>query len=124
MRRRPPRSTRTDTLFPYTTLVRSPDQSRLREMGGELRRLWRGGGDDGGLRPGLRAGAEGWTDRASGTARRSRDDPHPDDAHQAARSRHRQAELRAFDGRADLIPPGLLKPSLIRHALYGGIRPN
>src|SRR3546814_5247184 len=24
MRRRPPRSTRTDTLFPYTTLVRSP----------------------------------------------------------------------------------------------------
>src|SRR3546814_15654426 len=26
MRRRPPRSTRTDTLFPYTTLFRSPDQ--------------------------------------------------------------------------------------------------
>src|SRR3546814_7073617 len=25
MRRRPPRSTRTDTLFPYTTLVRSAD---------------------------------------------------------------------------------------------------
>src|SRR3546814_3846301 len=25
MRRRPPRSTRTDTLFPYTTLFRSPD---------------------------------------------------------------------------------------------------
>src|SRR3546814_17930277 len=30
MRRRPPRSTRTDTLFPYTTLVRSK-QSRRRQ---------------------------------------------------------------------------------------------
>src|SRR3546814_10257602 len=28
MLRRPPGSTRTDTLFPYTTLFRSPDQSR------------------------------------------------------------------------------------------------
>src|SRR3546814_1510954 len=27
MRRRPPRATRTDSLFPYTTLFRSPDQS-------------------------------------------------------------------------------------------------
>src|SRR3546814_6970308 len=27
MRRRPPRSTRTDTLFPYTTLFRSVDES-------------------------------------------------------------------------------------------------
>src|SRR3546814_18722826 len=27
MIRRPPRSTRTDTLFPYTTLFRSPDQA-------------------------------------------------------------------------------------------------
>src|SRR3546814_10057303 len=27
MIRRPPRSTRTDTLFPYTTLVRSPGQA-------------------------------------------------------------------------------------------------
>src|SRR3546814_20582774 len=31
MIRRPPRSTRTDTLFPYTTLFRSPDQVALRE---------------------------------------------------------------------------------------------
>src|SRR3546814_10385217 len=29
MIRRPPRSTRTDTLFPYTTLFRSPNTSRL-----------------------------------------------------------------------------------------------
>src|SRR3546814_3499148 len=28
MIRRPPRSTRTDTLFPYTTLLRSPDHRR------------------------------------------------------------------------------------------------
>src|SRR3546814_7293762 len=28
MIRRPPRSTRTDTLFPYTTLFRSPEPSR------------------------------------------------------------------------------------------------
>src|SRR3546814_4243433 len=28
MRRRPPRSTRTDTLFPYTTLFRSPERPR------------------------------------------------------------------------------------------------
>src|SRR3546814_14995629 len=29
MIRRPPRSTRTDTLFPYTTLFRSPDRLRV-----------------------------------------------------------------------------------------------
>src|SRR3546814_16205939 len=28
MRRRPPRSTRTNTLFPYTTLFRSPNDNR------------------------------------------------------------------------------------------------
>src|SRR3546814_99398 len=58
MRRRPPRSTRTDTLFPYTTLFRSAGARRRR------RRLWpRGGGRDprrpglqGFPRPGGRAG--------------------------------------------------------------------
>src|SRR3546814_1370205 len=30
MIRRPPRSTRTDTLFPYTTLFRSPDEAGVR----------------------------------------------------------------------------------------------
>src|SRR3546814_20494841 len=54
MIRRPPRSTRTDTLFPYTTLVRSPRAclpaplSRLGDGGesdrGDARRdLWLGG---------------------------------------------------------------------------------
>src|SRR3546814_8676384 len=37
MRRRPPRSTRTDTLFPYTTLFRSVRYALSRE-GGALRR--------------------------------------------------------------------------------------
>src|SRR3546814_1392190 len=34
MMRRPPRSTRTDTLFPYTTLVRSPLRIGLIDSGG------------------------------------------------------------------------------------------
>src|SRR3546814_4219776 len=40
MIRPPPRSTRTDTLFPYTTLFRSVDVNRLREVFaiGHLRR--------------------------------------------------------------------------------------
>src|SRR3546814_4246337 len=33
MRRRPPRSTRTDTLFPYTTLFRSPMLAMAEERG-------------------------------------------------------------------------------------------
>src|SRR3546814_5937400 len=35
MIRRPPRSTRTDTLFPYTTLFRSPSSRRLRHRHAE-----------------------------------------------------------------------------------------
>src|SRR3546814_13421921 len=38
MRRRPPRSTRTDTLFPYTTLFRSCARSRNRRDGACRRR--------------------------------------------------------------------------------------
>src|SRR3546814_7959803 len=38
MIRRPPRSTRTDTLFPYTTLFRSGDRDRPGEGGGRGRR--------------------------------------------------------------------------------------
>src|SRR3546814_10297040 len=33
MIRRPPRSTRTDTLFPYTTLFRSPDEDADEDLG-------------------------------------------------------------------------------------------
>src|SRR3546814_15748326 len=38
MIRRPPRSTRTDTLFPYTTLFRSDEPPRLARDGAALRR--------------------------------------------------------------------------------------
>src|SRR3546814_14028056 len=37
MIRRPPRSTRTDTLFPYTTLFRSPGNSRIAHLRGSER---------------------------------------------------------------------------------------
>src|SRR3546814_11527487 len=42
MRRRPPRSTRTDTLFPYTTLFRSfaPKSSAMCASSGALRLSW------------------------------------------------------------------------------------
>src|SRR3546814_15371913 len=36
MIRRPPRSTRTDTLFPYTTLFRSLDQSIIVQRGDDM----------------------------------------------------------------------------------------
>src|SRR3546814_10676095 len=39
MIRRPPRSTRTDTLFPYTTLFRSRSPDRLRFYWGRLRHV-------------------------------------------------------------------------------------
>src|SRR3546814_2889287 len=62
MIRRPPRSTRTDTLFPYTTLFRSDLD---------------GGGDDrrppvarGGLPAGRRGAGAVWPDPLGGSARR------------------------------------------------------
>src|SRR3546814_3246374 len=39
MIRRPPRSTRTDTLFPYTTLFRSPSGSKLPRHRGHMHTL-------------------------------------------------------------------------------------
>src|SRR3546814_14582718 len=36
MRRRPPRSTRTDTLFPYTTLFRAPEKPDIVQNWGEF----------------------------------------------------------------------------------------
>src|SRR3546814_17323657 len=50
MIRRPPRSTRTDTLFPYTTLFRS---WRLRQRAGEVRGKWRRKGVGGRREPGF-----------------------------------------------------------------------
>src|SRR3546814_5592181 len=65
MIRRPPRSTRTDTLFPYTTLFRSRFLGRLREIhkpapspadrhrAGARRNARHSCADDGGDRPSL-----------------------------------------------------------------------
>src|SRR3546814_17163732 len=51
MIRRPPRSTRTDTLFPYTTLFRSAAQRGAAGMGHRAGHVHRGGGG--------RSGADG-----------------------------------------------------------------
>src|SRR3546814_6124220 len=48
MIRRPPRSTRTDTLFPYTTLFRSFDDHFRKRRAGPID--WRGNGGDGAAR--------------------------------------------------------------------------
>src|SRR3546814_12099406 len=68
MIRRPPRSTRTDTLFPYTTLFRSGADRRARRG--------RGSGPVGGLRGGRR-----------------RHDPDPLQAEDAGRGRELRARL-------------------------------
>src|SRR3546814_4691795 len=57
MIRRPPRSTRTDTLFPYTTLFRSRGDPRTRSRGRPSRPPRPSADDDAADRPG-RAGRE------------------------------------------------------------------
>src|SRR3546814_12608250 len=54
MIRRPPRSTRTDTLFPYTTLFRSPYRRAARRAGGRPLR---------GCLGAAASGAAGWSHR-------------------------------------------------------------
>src|SRR3546814_8140528 len=79
MIRRPPRSTRTDTLFPYTTLFRSP----RRAAGGALYRRGRAIG------PGRRAGGE---PAAQALAAQGRG--HPQD--RRARSEEHTSELQSL----------------------------
>src|SRR3546814_13148401 len=62
MIRRPPRSTRTDTLFPYTTLFRSWGGPRLLDghgLGGRAGRDFRGGGGGAGQSAPCRVGSRG-----------------------------------------------------------------
>src|SRR3546814_15740273 len=72
MIRRPPRSTRTDTLFPYTTLFRSagagPRARRRRGDAGDRRGSRDGAPDAGGRRVRRQSGASGG--RTGGVARR------------------------------------------------------
>src|SRR3546814_3807046 len=96
MIRRPPRSTRTDTLFPYTTLFRS-DQNR--ESGGELDHLEireEQPGDD-------RGGGDGHQRRQGGIAKHYGDEK----PKQAARGAQRQCEREqhAEGGRHALAAP-------------------
>src|SRR3546814_1899054 len=51
MLRRPPKSTRTDTLFPYTTLFRSAEHGPARDDGAAVRRPHIGGSPERGDRP-------------------------------------------------------------------------
>src|SRR3546814_10693040 len=69
MIRRPPRSTRTDTLFPYTTLFRSGTRGARSEDGaGKGAGAIRGGGAEGGAR-GAGTGLSGPTHRIEGAGR-------------------------------------------------------
>src|SRR3546814_1577964 len=74
MRRRPPRSTRTDTLFPYTTLFRAE-----------------GGDDRGQVEPGGEPGRE----------RRSHDHEQRIEAEQEARDDDEDADQNEHDARPD-----------------------
>src|SRR3546814_12850120 len=75
MIRRPPGSTRTDTLFPYTTVFRSPVRSGARRRVGRRggRRNAIGGRQAPHLIPGTRSGA----DRSAAKIVRCRLDPEP-----------------------------------------------
>src|SRR3546814_19127281 len=92
MIRRPPRSTRTDTLFPYTTLFRSSDldQPRAAFLGGA-----RTGGGVAGAAP-QRADRR---DRCATNRRRC-----------AAQPRQRAANLAIFDHNPELLPIALTVP--------------
>src|SRR3546814_9750647 len=66
MIRRPPRSTRTDTLFPYTTLFRSAEEHDLRER---ARLAWAYGRRAGGRAEGRRGGRGAWPRHEQGGRR-------------------------------------------------------
>src|SRR3546814_11380345 len=87
MIRRPPRSTRTDTLFPYTTLFRSRERDLARRGGAvprrRARRLIVWSPDGGGSSPAVRSGVKAWrriwppvwSDRPCSRTRRDHEDP-------------------------------------------------
>src|SRR3546814_2767229 len=79
MLRRPPRSTRTDTLFPYTTLFRSPGADARRGSRARGRRLEGGASTGDRPRARRRAGgrrAQGWRSGGSGGRRADRSEEH------------------------------------------------
>src|SRR3546814_440571 len=75
MRRRPPRSTRTDTLFPYTTLFRSERLRRARgrgSVGQEDERRWMAATSGRWMTVGLCGPVLGWTPSLRVTSRADR----------------------------------------------------
>src|SRR3546814_20844990 len=83
MVRRPPRSTRTDTLFPYTTLFRSPDADRNGAVAIPRGLVVGAAARHRGARRARLARASRGTDPLRG---RSRDPEHADDRPSVARS--------------------------------------
>src|SRR3546814_2886236 len=83
MRRRPPISTRTDTLFPYTTLFRS---RRLGVQRGQAR------ADD----PGQFHGPVGWPDQISLPQLGGRNEPVRDAGNRFERSEEHTSELQSL----------------------------
>src|SRR3546814_20239547 len=129
--RRPPRSTRTDTLFPYTTLVRSASAGGVRPRGlvrrkpcparRRLRRPRRRGGDPAGSqRRRQDEHAEG--DHGNPAPARGLDRLRGQRADQAAGPRHRPPRHLLLPRRAGhlLEPPGLPATRLVGTA---GFRP-
>src|SRR3546814_2454879 len=84
--RRPPRSTRTDTLFPYTTLFRSPRYRRRRRMGRLETRAT--------ARAGRRRDRQDGAGRGTGAGRRGADRHRTPDRRGASRTRLRPAGAR------------------------------
>src|SRR3546814_3533650 len=82
MRRRPPRSTRTDTLFPYTTLFRSQRTELDRHDAGELHQ----------------AGFRDAVSRTAGRAALSVDRAHVDDAAAALLDHRARRRLGGHEG--------------------------
>src|SRR3546814_1023147 len=87
MIRRPPRYTRTDTLFPYTTLFRSPADTPAMPSAGRRRDGWNCR-----PRPVARPGAGG----TSGPAVREAGHPIPSTSRPPARSEEHTSELQSL----------------------------
>src|SRR3546814_17071065 len=86
MIRRPPRSTRTDTLFPYTTLFRSARPGQVRPLRPRRLRMGARGGGEARTRPALRRAvlAQQVRTRPARTGRLDRRRPPAGQVHDAA----------------------------------------
>src|SRR3546814_601209 len=132
MRRRPPRSTRTDTLFPYTTLFRSVLQAdRARMQSRALASAWRcmgvSRGGRVGERPGRGNGVTESTQAAPGAVRPGRwrgvrcGAMGSGDGAMAKRAGGAVAVARGQGGLAAGLPKVFIYPFFLFHMLMFGI---